>query len=381
MSVVWSFPPTGKVTEILGWRTDVIQAKSQEQRIGLRKLPRRSWELEHQVLPEQVKYIKDVYLSDKDFIVPDWVSPLGRFQVAAGTHVVVPLPGTANAIEVGDYIVLWSGLSLHEACVVEASDGVSITLASVTAAQTALLLRGDECIPTKEVSISRAAYGKSKVTTSFSSKGNAPATAVGSYNMLADLDIFPWFSVVASGALDEDIEWPLMTLDGEVGRQESWYERTYSSDVVKVSFLESTPAGILDVRKWLFSKKGKLIPFWLSSWSNDFVAASTLGSSGTILTVFADFMQLSGFPEIQALEIVGNSTYHREVVSVTAGSPVGGRPTYYIELSSSLGTAHDPEDFIRISVMKKRRFDTDRFELNYSEGGKMRLNARCVAVP
>jgi hypothetical protein len=76
--------------------------------------------------------------------------------------------------------------------------------------------------------------------------------------------------------------------------------------------------------------------------------------------------------------VLGTSHYRR-VSNVSAGSPVGGRATSNLTISSSLTVLLS--DIRRISLLRCCRLDSDRVEIEYIGAGNAVVAVPCIETP
>ena len=121
--ILWPFPASGEIVEVLEWRTDVLQARSAEQRIALRPRPRTIVTLRHRM--DALGLARAAALARADFAGP-WDVPLWQ-------QAVQP----ASALQEGDGVILVDGSTTafagaeHAALALDGGPVTPVTLAAV----------------------------------------------------------------------------------------------------------------------------------------------------------------------------------------------------------------------------------------------------------
>src|SRR6056297_3229348 len=85
MSELWSFPAAQEITEVLEWRTDVLQARSGEQRLALRARPREILTFRHRL--DALGMARAAELARVGF-ASDWRVPLWHMALRPDTDLV-----------------------------------------------------------------------------------------------------------------------------------------------------------------------------------------------------------------------------------------------------------------------------------------------------
>jgi uncharacterized protein YegL len=84
MAELWPFPAHGTVTEVLEWRTDVLQSRESEQRLSLRSAPREILTLRHRL--DRSGLAQALSMARRG-MAQDWVVPLWMMAVRSGSDI------------------------------------------------------------------------------------------------------------------------------------------------------------------------------------------------------------------------------------------------------------------------------------------------------
>lgn len=376
--MLWPYVPTGDITEVVEWRTDVIRTKSAEQRIQTRPLPRRTWYFNHVWSQDRASAAKALLRTASHFYVPDWTRRIYAGPVAAGTSISIAAD-TIGAM-VGQHVALIADERRAEVCEIESVSPGEIVLSEVETARSAPVYYADKASIAAQLQLSRGAGQHVLGEIVFTSDVIADIGATDRPQYRGH-DIITEPIVIGASEIDETVSWPVETIDGEIGLSAALKDRRLADDRTTMRWLARTPAEKMALKRWIFSRRGKLRAFWRSTWARDLVAASGIASSSTSLTVFLP----TGAQQIESvpfdIEINGHGLYRRRVLSAAFGADLGGRRTIVLTLDASLGVTHSASDLGRISFLRCLRLDTDRIEFLHVIGGVMEVAAPCIEVP
>ncbi len=378
---LWPFMPTGEVVEVLEWRTDVLRARASEQRFRLRERPRRQWVFKHLFDAEKQAAARAILRGATSFQVPDWIKSIHAGPVAAGSSVSVTMDTTGLGLVAGGSVVLWNGLNDFEVCTIESVSAGALVLESVATSRNATIYRVDQAHAAVELAISRPAGPLQQGDIVFESPAVDTYSAT-TYAQYRGHDVLPVVPRVGSGALAEDMAWPLEKFDNGTGLVSTAAQRDLPDDRFMMRWHVFGAADIAALRAWIASRYGRWLAFWQSTWQCDLVAAADISAVATTLRVFAPAGAASLGRSAFDLELsVPSNLLYRQVTGVTAGPAVGGRPTFDLTLASALGVAVTTAQFGRISYLRCARFNADRIELLHRPGEGLAVIVPCIEVP
>lgn len=379
---LWPFFPVGEVTEVLEWRTDVIRARAAEQRFRLRERPRRQWHFAHLLDAEGQATARALLRGATSFQVPDWIRTIYAGPVASGSSVSIAMTTAGLGLVAGASVMLWNGILDYEVCTIESVSAGAMVLELVAAARaTTGIYRVDQATAAADLAITRPAGHLQRAAISFNAPG-VDTYAATSYAQYRGHDVLPDIPRVGSGALTENLAWPLEVFDNETGHIDVTRQRDLPDDKFMMRWQVFTKPEIDALRAWVASRYGRWLAFWQSSWQNDLKVAADIGASATTLRVFAPPGTTSLGRTAFDLEIATPSgIFLRQVTNASAGTAVNGRPTINLTLSSSLGVAVTAAAFGRISYLRCARFAADRIELLHRPGEGLAVSVPCIEVP
>jgi hypothetical protein len=368
---IWPFKPRTPHTEALEWLTDVFEAKSGEQRIGLRRRPRRTLTFAHVFDDEMANYARVIIRNaqaDGGFKVPDWTQAKRVGPVSSGTG--VSIPASLENVYIGDEVLLWDSEYNNE--VVEVtwdSNGVTGDVANEYGNPYVMpIWPGDT-----PDGLSLTRLGKSINSASI----NFILTEAGdlgssTYPVYRGHDVITDCPILSNSTFDETTSHVLSVFDNRVGDVKYLRRRDLAVQINQMRWHKFTDDDKFDLRQWLHSRMGRLKAFWLSTRGNDLTPVSL---SGTTLTVYNDILAR---PAEYDLEIVVNGTsYYRQVTNVVAGTDVNGRSTVDLTIDSSISSDLPS----RVSMLQCVRFDSDRIELEHGAKAGMQVQVPVKEVP
>lgn len=369
MRRVWPFKPLSPVIEALEWNTDIFRAKSSEQRIALRKQPRRTFSFAHFMRDQEANYARTLIRNAQGgdgFHVPDWSMADTVGAVASGSG--VSIPASLMGVYYGDRALLWESETKYEVLdITWDSNGLTADVSDDYASATIMpLWEGNS---PEGLTVTRTGHNINNASIIFI-LSESQDIASSSYPAYRGHDVLTDCPVI-SGSLEESSRFEVTVFDNGTSDVEYLRARTLVEHTCQMQWLLTE--GTFDLRQWLHSRKGKQKAFWFSTRGKDLTPVSL---SGTTLTVYNDILLR---PAPFDVEIIGDDgvTYRRQVDSAVTGTPNQGRPTADLTLDSSVSATGAS----RVSILHCVRFDSDRAEMEHNAGGYVRLSMPCREVP
>lgn len=204
MATIWPFCPVGGVSERLEWKTDVLQARSSEQRIAMRRVPLRSMSLSHMLSEQQASKAGQIirFENANEYLLPHWGQAVRVGAVGIGTDVVVSGGFDGTELIAGSDAIVWQSADNFEQVSITAITDSTATLDSVTGTYTDALVMPllDAAMPSG-IGIDRDASVWRSVTAPFQINTNPDASAVGKLLLHIAIDAsLSMDTVVGSGA-------------------------------------------------------------------------------------------------------------------------------------------------------------------------------------
>ena len=363
---LWPFPAAQEITEVLEWRTDVLQARSAEQRIALRAHPREIVTFQHRLdalgLARAAELVRAGFAGD--WQVPLWqmaVQPTGDLAQGAVEIIVDTSLSDFRAGAALGIAVDGSEASLAEIVSVAADRLVlaeplaaQLPAATVAAARIAIapIRQG---VLTSALEISRRRQNDGIATASFLLRDAPELTA-------------PVLPTYLGRPVQTDPSLIRGPLTASLRRAVEYVDNGFGPVVVEPlrDLFERGEAITLKaqgaterwaLRRWLWSLRGRQASFWLPSWGRELQLRASMTSGSTLMRV-APVTELAAYVGRAILFEMPSALRFRTIIAaITEGA--GHRLT----LSSSLG---EPVSLTtRVHFLVLVRSDADRIEIRH----------------
>jgi hypothetical protein len=366
---LWPFPAAQEITEVLEWRTDVLQARAGEQRIALRSLPREIITFRHRL--DARGMARAAEFSRAGF-AGEWLVPLWHMAVQPDTDLA------QGMIE----ILIDTGASDFRAgklagIAVDGSDAAPVAITSVqpdrlTLAEPlalqlpamAVAARRITVAPirvgvlTSAVEIARRRQGDGTVTASFLLRNAPDLTGLTMPNYLGrPVQIDP--SLVRR-ALTASLRRAVEYVDNGFGPVVVEPVRDVFERSEAITLKAQGPAARSVLRRWLVSLRGRQASFWLPTWGHELQLLAPMTSGSTLMRVapIAAAAPLTSYVGRQImLEMPGALRFRTITAAVQDGSD------HRLTISSSLGEAVSLAT--KVHFLTAVRSDADRVEIQH----------------
>ena len=367
---VWPFIPREEFLETAEWATDVIQSKTEEQRIALRSTPITNFRFEHTFSAHKYtlaqSLIEDAGVDT--LYVPDWTAR----RIADDVPSVDTIDCDSTGIEAGDEVILWASDLLYERFTVD-----SVTSTSITA-ESAFVKFYDVAPYVIPVRLGRAVEGL-KGTRLGANIVNAQVEfeMVQNYDAGDDIGLPIYLSKevlinvpLLGGGLSTEVVREAMRVDNALGTSFVYPEFNRAKKKFTMAWHDFTPEEIFTTKQFVYSRRGKQKEFWLPTYDQDVrVVANISGSTITIEPAF-----IVGEPENLHIMIQNGSTkYYRRVTEIAASGA-----NQVLTLDASIGSIS--KENARVSLLTLARFDSDRVEFLNRNGLGVSVTVPCVSV-
>lgn len=365
-SPLWPFPAAQEITEVLEWRTDVLQARGAEQRIALRPRPREIVTVQHRLdtlgLARAAELVRAGFVGD--WLVPLWhmaVQPdadvaQGAIEIIVDTSVSDFRAGAALGIAVdgGEAAMVAIASVQPDRLVLAELLGPQLPSAMVAARRvTVAPIRAG--VLTSALEISRRRQNDGIATASFLLRDAPELTAPALPTYLGrPVQTDPGLiRAPITATLRRAVEYvdsgfgPVM-----VEPLRDVFER---GEAITLKAQGATERWAL--RRWLWSLRGRQASFWLPSWGRELQLRSPMTSGSTLMRV-APVAELAAYVgRAIMLEMPGGLRFRTITAAVAEGAD------HRLTLSSSLG---EPVSLTtRVHFLVLVRSDADRIEIRH----------------
>ena len=369
---VWPFEANWEsgVGETLEWKTDILGSPTgSEQRRSLRLLPRRIMDFSIAAEGSERMLLDNLLAS---YSAQEWYLPLWhevRVTVSAATTTTIPCE--THGLTVGMPIFI-AGSTVYDYQITEILT-VDPTTITVSPALLAPPAEGSRVFPMVSARLVEEP-NQTAITDSLSTA--EPQFLVTEYPAImppsepdALSDDYRGFNVLTresdwSDTHERGQERLLDTFDPGVGTPEQ-------VDTANRPFLLYQQHWILDGYEdhqdfyaLMQIMRGRAVPVWVPSWTDDMRMSSAITSTSTNMQVERCGFTLSGGPRPERedimIETMDGQRFFRRIVTSAAGTT-----TETLQLDSPLGVALAPQDVLRISFLSLMRLDHDTIEIEH----------------
>ena len=362
-----------QMTESLGWLTDIIKSNDgTEQRIKTRRAPRQSFAIQSFLdINENARGGNLLYGWRKR----EWAFPIFSEQrnisapVIAGQNTVTADTSNASFRENG-LAVLYKNERVFDVFL------ISTVAANSLITDQPIRNNYDESDIIVPVKIVRMTSDPRRTTRGWSSFLSANVEVIENFDepvassaitQYKNLDVLlenqfeidkpgNEYDVIYSHRIDE--------IDFQTGKIEYVAPHTYTELRRTIRFFLTGLEEIWDFRGWLHRRSGRLVPFWMPSFENDF-SIVTEGALGVSFLVENYQYQTQAFLRTNIIVFINDGTFLlREIV----GSTLNAQGFTEISVNSSINFIK--EEILYISYLGQYRLDTDTVRLRWLQDNK-----------
>ncbi len=363
---LWPFPAAERVSEVLEWRTDVLQARAGEQRIALRSLPREIVTLRHRL--DALGLARVAELVQAGFVEEWWV-PLWH---------MVQQP-TADLTQGDLEIALDTSVAdfRAEGFAAIALDGGEAAPVEINAIQPDRLILAEPLVlqaPTMTISAGRVTVAPLRIGCLAAAleivRRRQNDGAVTATFLLRDApNLVP---AVLPSYLGSPVQTdPSLTrapLSASLRRAVEYVDNGFGPVVIEplrdvfergetITLKAQGPLERWALRRWLWSLRGRQASFWLPTWGRELQLQATMTSGSAQMRV-APVAELAAYVGRKILlEMPSGSRFRTITAAVAEGS------VHRLTISSNLG---EPLPMgTKVHFMTHVRSDADRVEIEH----------------
>lgn len=372
VSVLGHSPNWGEpVRERLEWLTDVLPALAgNEQRVGLRGVPRR-W-LEYSVLTrDRAETIRLETLvmgwQSRLFAVPMWQDAQTlAADLSAGSQ-TIPCAVSGYGFEPNGLVLLWLAHDRYEALAIDSVELLSLALKVTTLAAwpagTRLLPVRLGRLPARQKFV-RETNRHLSATLDFSLIEHPSGIAEDIGEVYAGYHVYPG-SPNWADPIENEMARQIETLDYDTGAP--WIEDIsgLTTQIKSWHWLLKSRAEIVALRAWLDARKGRLVPFWSPTQSDDIEVVSNIGDASTVISIvnigYARYLAGRADRRHLLFETMAGARYFRAIV----GESEVNDEVETLTIDSPLGELLTPADILRVRFLHLVRLEMDDVEIVY----------------
>lgn len=379
MPYLWPFIPQRSFQESLTWKTDLLGAKSAEQRIALRAQPRYNWRFDFVLNAEQHSRAKLLARSQyaEDIYIPLWSEFTELGAVSSGAAALVFNTAYAHYKD-GGYAMVWESDKLYEVVEITTVAAGQLNLNGTvtnnyTNALVAPVKLGKFAQPLES---DRGATNDVETLAYFVSDDSEDLGAAGSYDVYRTHPVMTDRSVLL-GTFTERVLQEVQDHDSGIGGVARSKEKSYPITASAISWDFDTKSDLWALRTWLHRCRGSWKGFWVPSWAEDCVVTADISSADNTVSIQDIGFVAHGLPTDIMIQELNGTRHYLQVLGAVAGSP--GEEDLVISGTAGFNLAAVNIDFV--SFMQFMRFNTDRFEIRHMPASRATITAAIKEVP
>lgn len=377
---VWPFIPQRGLTESLEWLTNVIRCKAGEERVSLRHLPRQTYMFDCWLTPAEYGYAKVFARSNpRGFLFPMWQHYRNVGRVAWGQ---TTFQGSFDERFWSGQAIVWDASSSWEVLDIDSASETELVLSggTVRAYLNATIVPLQEVIfgqnPEFQLSNNDTRVAKLRLKAVGATQLDVPST----FPQHRGVDVLTDPNILLRDLREQHFR-EVEEIDngtGIIGLHEVFSGPESESTM---NWEALTKEELLSTLEWIHSRRGRRVPFWYRSHNMDLVPQTGLGANPDEEEPDTDIIEVSSVTDLEApFDIMiqrdtGEELYYR-VTEVRQE----GTERQELLLEGQQGT-WELEEITRISFLVGVRFNSDRIEISYRNGGAARVSVPIVEVP
>ena len=363
---LWLFAAAQEISEVLEWQTDVLSSRISEQRIALRPRPREIVTFRHRL--DALGMAQAAELARASF-VRDWHVPLWH----------LALRPVADLVQGATEILLATGHSDFRAgelagIAVDGRAAVAVAIASVQADRLVLTDPLGLQLPALSVSAARIsvmpirkALLTAPVDIARRRQGDGVVTA--SFLLRDAPDIAPLVLPTYLGRpVQTDPSLVRSPLTASLRRAVEYVDNGFGPVVIEpvrdlfergetITLKAHGPAARQELRRWLWSLRGRQASFWLPTWGRELQLRAAM-TSGSVLMRVAPVAPVSAYVGRRIMLEMPSALRFRTITAAIADGP-----DHRLTLSSNLG---EPVPLgTKVHFLTAVRSDADRVEIQH----------------
>jgi hypothetical protein len=372
--VLFKYRPEQPLVERLRFLTDVLPAKEgSEQRVALRVAPRQEFDVTLSLEKIDRRLLDNILFGQKaaSFDIPLWAEPqyLANPGNPASTAVVMQAPTTYWSLRTGDSVLFYYDDTKFEVVtnVHQLGDNLHFDdtpLVNSYPVGTELYILRPATIA-KDATVRRYPINLSNYSLTFQiTDNNLTLDVPSTFETFAGKYILTDANGI-EGSLQENINQQLYIADGDTGvvAPASLWDR--SRKVSAKLFKTSSRAAAWEVRKFLYTMRGRQVSFFLPTFNEDFDPASAITAAGTTIDVvnvgYTANVNARTPRNVIRLVTTAGVSYTKTIASAAVISPTVERLT----VSSAWGADVAQADIARIDLVEKVRMDSDDVTISH----------------
>jgi hypothetical protein len=372
--------------ESLAWKTDILISHDRtEQRIQLRTLPRRSWEV-RMVVSGAGRRKLETWLGlrkSRYLFVPIWRDAVRLAGDIATNSVTIPITEDSDNLVIGTPVAVWSDWETAE---VRTISGVGSNYISVDtpfsqswSAGLTMVAPCRYCLSLEQRRVNRFTEEVGDYRLTLLATGDAWEPSGAAVELYRGLPLCPFVPSWEGGEEGYDNKW--VRLDNDTGVLEFDVQSMEPVLTRDARFLLIGRANINTFLAFLKARAGRLAPFWLAANERGVELAADANAGATFIVIQAiDYeFALKDSPAREHIELITTEgTVIRRMITGVETQPSGEEK---LLLDSALPVAVSAATLNRCAWLELVRFDSDEITLHWVSGDCLEVTIPIVVLP
>ncbi len=285
--MLWPFCPLDGMLEGMEFRTDILQAYSDEQRIRLKDTPWRTFSHSYNWTHRQYEKARSMMRGQHPgaFSLPDW--PMAHLvSVTAGASAIA-FDNTLPTLEVGDSVAIIQTCEQYQELVITGSDDFGITLQfPVTQTYTnARLVPLLEANAAEGLPASRSVQPIVGAQVEWRSYSGADIADAGTFTQYRGYPVQAQAACIGDGQMAESVLTPFDTVDNGLARPFFDTTRGQPRQMLGAAWQPQGREESYSLRQWLYWLRGRQRAFWLPGWNRGIELLATITNGGSTVVI------------------------------------------------------------------------------------------------
>lgn len=376
--VPWPYIPEGSYTETREWLTDVIRTRKKEQRLSLRRGPRKTVSHSYMLSDNDLSnmWSHDKVWVNQTYAVPDWTKFMRLGPVAKDTTEL-----NIRAVDLGltasGFAFIYENNAVYEVRPVKAVQPNKVEFVDPISRNynDATIVVVELQKHQQPMGIVRTAMGVTVAQATWE-KLDDTLNASNPFPQYFGCPVVTDPIVMGGTRASERFGYDMDRIDSQLGLYTDFQEYDWETQTrAQLRWSCNDRAEFDRVRNFLDYCRGKQGEFFVPTWNNDFILARDIVASEGGVHIQPNAVALFFKPFHMMIEYVDGT---RDYVKVTSASRGADFDTLHPQpiVGDKLRN-----DVVRMCRMNLMRFDTDRFEFQHRDSGVIDISAPIVAVP
>lgn len=376
--VPWPYIPEGDYTETREWLTDVIRTRKKEQRLSLRRGPRKTVSHSYMLSDADLSnmWSHDKVWVNQTYAVPDWTKFMRLGPVAKDTTEL-----NIRAVHLGlmasGFAFIYENNNVYEVRPIKAVQPNKVEFVDAISRDynDATIVVVELQKHEQPLAIIRTAMGVSVAQATWE-KLDDTLNASNPFPQYFGCPVVTDPIVMGGTRASERFGYDMDRIDSQVGLYTDFQEYDWETQTrAQLRWSCNDRAEFDRVRNFLDFCRGKQGEFFVPTWNDDFIIARDIVASEGGIHIEPNAVALF-FKAFHMMIEYSDGT--RDYVKVTSAS----RGVDFDTLHPEPIVGDKPRnDVVRMCRMNLMRFDTDRFEFQHRDSGIIDISAPIIAVP